>query len=258
MSESGKPTLAVWKFASCDGCQLSLLDLEDELLALAGAVQLAEFREATSGVVAGPYDLSLVEGSITTPHDAERIQDVRRSSRALVTIGACATAGGIQALRNFADVREFVAAVYASPEYVSTLETSTPIAAHVHVDFELHGCPIDKRQLLEVVTAFLHGRRPGIPSTSVCTQCKARGLVCVTVAHGTPCLGPVTHAGCGALCPAYNRGCYGCFGPMETPNTAALVPRLRELGLTERDVGRVFQTFNANAEPFREAAERDG
>ena len=258
MSESGKPTLAVWKFASCDGCQLSLLDLEDELLALAGAVQLAEFREATSGVVAGPYDLSLVEGSITTPHDAERIQDVRRSSRALVTIGACATAGGIQALRNFADVREFVAAVYASPEYVSTLETSTPIAAHVHVDFELHGCPIDKRQLLEVVTAFLHGRRPGIPSTSVCTQCKARGLVCVTVAHGTPCLGPVTHAGCGALCPAYNRGCYGCFGPMETPNTAALVPRLRELGLTERDVGRVFQTFNANAKPFREAAERDG
>ena len=258
MSESAKPTLAVWKFASCDGCQLSLLDLEDELLALAGAVQLAEFREATSGVVAGPYDLSLVEGSITTPHDAERIQDVRRASRALVTIGACATAGGIQALRNFADVREFVAAVYASPEYISTLETSTPIAAHVHVDFELHGCPIDKRQLLEVVTAFLHGRRPGIPSTSVCTQCKARGLVCVTVAHGTPCLGPVTHAGCGALCPAYNRGCYGCFGPMETPNTAALVPRLRELGLTERDVGRVFQTFNAGAEPFREAAVRNG
>ena len=258
MSERGKPTLAVWKFASCDGCQLSLLDLEDELLALAGVVQLAEFREATSGVVAGPYDLSLVEGSITTPHDAERIQDVRRASRALVTIGACATAGGIQALRNFADVREFVAAVYASPQYISTLETSTPIAAHVRVDFELHGCPIDKRQLLEVVTAFLHGRRPGIPSTSVCTQCKARGLVCVTVAHGTPCLGPVTHAGCGALCPAYNRGCYGCFGPMETPNTAALVPRLRELGLTERDVGRVFQTFNANAEPFREAAVRDG
>jgi sulfhydrogenase subunit delta len=258
VSESAKPTLAVWKFASCDGCQLSLLDLEDELLALAGAVQLAEFREATSGVVAGPYDLSLVEGSITTPHDAERIQDVRRASRALVTIGACATAGGIQALRNFADVREFVTAVYASPDYISTLETSTPIAAHVHVDFELHGCPIDKRQLLEVVTAFLHGRRPGIPSTSVCTQCKARGLVCVTVAHGTPCLGPVTHAGCGALCPAYNRGCYGCFGPMETPNTAALVPRLRDLGLTERDVGRVFQTFNANAEPFREAAVRDG
>jgi coenzyme F420-reducing hydrogenase gamma subunit len=247
VTAAAKPKLAVWKFASCDGCQLSLLDLEDELLALAGAVELAEFREATSGVVEGPYDLSLVEGSITTPHDAERIQEVRRASKALVTIGACATAGGIQALRNFADVREFVAAVYASPEYISTLETSTPIAAHVNVDFELRGCPIDKRQLLEVVTAFLHGRKPGIPSTSVCTECKRRGNVCVTVAHGTPCLGPVTHAGCGALCPSYNRGCYGCFGPMETPNIPSLTRQLRVLGMAERDVDRVFRTFNVRA-----------
>jgi len=254
VTTAGKPKLAVWKFASCDGCQLSLLDLEDELLTLAGTVQLAEFREATSGVVEGPYDLSLVEGSITTMHDAERIQDVRRASRALVTIGACATAGGIQALRNFADVNEFVAAVYASPQYISTLETSTPIAAHVHVDFELHGCPINKRQLLEVVTAFLHGRKPEIPSTSVCVECKRRGNVCVTVAHGTPCLGPVTHAGCGALCPTYNRGCYGCFGPMETPNTVALVPLLRRQGLGGRDIERVFRTFNANADAFRDAA----
>ena len=253
---SAKPKLAVWKFASCDGCQLSLLDLEDELLALAGAVELAEFREATSGVVEGPYDLSLVEGSITTADDAERIRAVRRESKALVTIGACASAGGVQALRNFADVDEFVAAVYASPEYISTLETSTPISAHVPVDFELHGCPIDKRQLLEVVTSFLHGRRPAIPSTSVCTECKRRGLVCVTVAHGTPCLGPVTHAGCGALCPAYHRGCYGCFGPMETPNTAALVPLLRSHGMGARGVGRVFATFNAAAEPFRDASTR--
>jgi coenzyme F420-reducing hydrogenase gamma subunit len=247
------PKLAVWKFASCDGCQLSLLDLEDELLALAGAVELAEFREATSAVVEGPYDLSLVEGSITTAHDAERIRAIRDASKALVTIGACATAGGVQALRNFADVNEFISAVYASPEYISTLETSTPISAHVPVDFELHGCPIDKRQLLEVVTSFLHGRRPAIPSTSVCTECKRRGLVCVTVAHGTPCLGPVTHAGCGALCPSFNRGCYGCFGPMESPNTGALVPLLRVRGLSEKGVERVFSTFNVATEPFREA-----
>jgi coenzyme F420-reducing hydrogenase gamma subunit len=253
-----RPKLAVWKFASCDGCQLSLLDLEDELLAVADAVEIADFREATSRVVEGPYDLSLVEGSITTPHDAERIREIRRASRALVTIGACATAGGVQALRNFADVAEFVRAVYASPEYISTLETSTPVAAHVTVDFELHGCPIDKRQLLEVVTAFLHGRRPGIPSTSVCTECKRGGNVCVTVAHGTPCLGPVTHAGCGALCPAYNRGCFGCFGPMETPNTEALVSLLRRQGLSERDVERVFSTFNTAAPPFAAAAGRDG
>ena len=186
------------------------------------------FLEASSATVAGPYDLSLVEGSITTPEDAERIQRVRRQSRRLVTIGACATAGGIQALRNFADVEDFLAAVYASPEYVSTLATSTPISEHVHVDYELHGCPIDKLQLLEVISAFLNERRPAIASTASASSASARGNVCVMVAHGTPCLGPVTHAGCGALCPSYHRGCYGCFGPMETPRPEALGPVARE------------------------------
>jgi coenzyme F420-reducing hydrogenase gamma subunit len=242
-----KPKLAVWKFASCDGCQLSLLDCEDELLALTGEIEIAQFAEASSAVVRGPYDLSLVEGSVTTPHDAERIREVRRVSGKLVTIGACATAGGIQALRNFASVEDFLSVVYASPEYVSTLETSTPISAHVNVDFELHGCPIDKRQLLEVISAFLAGRRPQISSASVCTECKRRGTVCVMVAHGTPCLGPVTHAGCGAICPSYNRGCYGCFGPMETPNTVSLTRQLRVLGMSDRAVDRVFRTFNVEA-----------
>jgi sulfhydrogenase subunit delta len=242
-----KPKLAVWKFSSCDGCQLSLLDCEDELLALADEVEIAYFLEASRATAKGPYDLSLIEGSVTTPHDAERIQQIRRASRHLVTIGACATAGGIQALKNFADVGEYLSIVYASPEYVSTLATSTPISAHVAVDFELNGCPINKRQLLEVVTAFLHGRRPNIPATSVCMECKRSGTVCVLVARGTPCLGPVTHAGCGALCPAYDRGCYGCFGPMETPNTTSLTRQLKVLGMGEPAVERVFRTFNVAA-----------
>ncbi len=254
---SARPRLAVWKFASCDGCQLSLLDLEDELLALAGRIEIAYFLEA--GAVAdveGPFDLSLVEGSVTTAADAERILDVRRVSRRLVTIGACATAGGIQSLRNFADVEEFAAVVYAEPSYVSTLATSTPIADHVAVDFELHGCPIDRRQLLEVVTAFLAERRPQIPDYSVCFECKRRGNVCVTVAHGTPCLGPVTHAGCGALCPSCDRGCYGCFGPMESPNAASLSARLRELGAETPDLVLLYRSFNAEAPAFRAAADR--
>jgi coenzyme F420-reducing hydrogenase gamma subunit len=246
-----KPTLAVWKFASCDGCQLSLLDCEDELLQLAGEVEIAYFLEARRATVAGPYDVSLVEGSITTEHDAERIRGVREASRTLITIGACATSGGIQALKNFADVNDFIGAVYASPEFISTLDTSTPISAHVPVDYELHGCPIDKRQLLEVLTAHLHGRAPHIPSVSVCTECKKRGNVCVVVAHGTPCLGPVTHAGCGALCPSYDRGCYGCFGPMETPNTVALTRQLKVLGMGDRSIDRVFRTFNVH--DFEEA-----
>ena len=252
-----RPKLAVWKFSSCDGCQLTLLDCEDELLALAGEIEIAHFLEASSGAVRGSYDVSLVEGSITTPADAERIRDVRRRSRMLVTIGACATSGGIQALRNFADVEEFRAAVYARPEYISTLARSSAIADHVPVDFELRGCPIDKRQLLDVLTAFLYGRKPNVPRHSVCMECKARGTVCVIVARGTPCLGPVTQAGCGALCPAYARGCYGCFGPAETSTTSALSPTLRGLGMSRADLTRVYRTFNANAEAFRKESGSD-
>ena len=205
------PTLAVWKFASCDGCQLTLLNCEDELLAIAGAIQIANFTEASREVLPGPYDVSIVEGSITTPSDAARIREVREKSRFLITIGACATAGGVQALRNFGD--DLAPVVYASPQYIDSLRTSTPIAEHVHVDFELRGCPIDKRQLIEVIAAFLAGRRPNVPAHSVCMECKRAGRVCVMVAHGTPCLGPMTQAGCGALCPSVGRGCYGCFGP---------------------------------------------
>lgn len=254
-AERGRPTLAVWKFASCDGCQLTLLDCEDELLTLAGAIEIASFPEASSAIVEGPYDLSLVEGSITTAQDAERIVEIRRRSRTLVSIGACATAGGIQALRDFADVGAFAAIVYATPEYVSTLSTSTPISAHVPVDFELNGCPIDKRQLLEVISAHLARRRPRVRAHSVCVECKRRGTVCVMVARGTPCLGPVTHAGCGALCPAYDRGCYGCFGPMETPNAAALSERLGQLGCEDVDIVRLYRTFHATAPEFRAAGD---
>jgi sulfhydrogenase subunit delta len=251
-----KPKLAVWKFASCDGCQLSLLDCEDELLAVAAEVDIANFPEASRAVVKGPYDLSLVEGSVTTAHDAERIREVRAASRFLVTIGACATAGGIQALRNFRDVREFISVVYAHPEYIKTLDTSTPISAHVAVDYELQGCPINKMQLVEVISAYLYGRKPAVPAHSVCVECKQRGNVCVMVAHGTACLGPVTHAGCGAICPAYNRGCYGCFGPMESPNTASLAQWWEgRLDVPDARIVREFRTFNAAAPAFRTESE---
>lgn len=255
-TRTSRPKLAVWKFASCDGCQLTLLNCEDDLIPLAGQIEIAYFPEATRAVVEGPYDVSLVEGSITTADDAERIQQVRAVSRRLITIGACATSGGIQALRNFADVAEFRSVVYAHPEYVATLARSTPIAAHVPVDFELRGCPVDKRQLLEVLAAALQGRRPRVPSYSVCVECKRRGNLCVTVAHGTPCLGPVTQAGCGALCPTFARGCYGCFGPQDSPNTASMATRLGELGMSAPEVLRVFRTFAAASEPFRQESER--
>jgi len=250
-----KPRIAVWKFASCDGCQLSLLDCEDELLAVADAVDLAYFPEASSVMEDGPYDISLVEGSITMPHDVQRIRNVRNQSKLLITIGACATAGGIQALRNFRNVDEFVSIVYAHPEFIDTLSTSTAIADHVKVDFELRGCPINKHQLIELINATLNGRAPNIPVYSVCEECKRAGNVCIMVSQGTPCLGPVTHSGCGALCPAFNRGCYGCFGPAERTNTDSLSEQLRKLGVDDEQLVRFYSTFNTAAPAYSRAAE---
>lgn len=255
MSAAKRPTLAVWKFSSCDGCQLTLLDCEDEILGLAEAVDIAYFLEAGPEREDAIYDVSIVEGSITTEHDVERIKQVRARSRSLITIGACATAGGIQALRNFADVREYTSVVYAHPEFISTLATSTGIADHVPVDLELRGCPINKQQLLETLGALLNGRKPRLPNTPVCSECKLAGNACIAVVKGTPCLGPVTHSGCGALCPSIDRGCFGCYGPVTGGNPDAMTAQLRGLGVGDRDVVRLYRTFNAWSPAFREAGE---
>lgn len=252
-----RPRLGVFKLASCDGCQLTLLDCEDELLALAGELEIVHFPEASSNTAPdGPFDLTLVEGSVSTPEHLGEIRYIRERSRFLATIGACATSGGIQALRNFTSADEYGEIVYAWPEYVLTLADSTPVSDHVKVDFELQGCPIDKRQLIELITAYLVGRRPAIPNVSVCTECKGRGTVCVTVARGIPCLGPVTHAGCGALCPTYGRGCYACFGPKENAETASLARLMKSLGLDEREIKREFRLFTGYAEAFRKESVR--
>lgn len=255
-AETVKKKLAVWKFTSCDGCQLSLLDCEDELLQVAGQIEIAHFMEASSAVLPGPYDLSLVEGSISTPEEQVRIQEVRRQSKRLVTIGACATAGGIQALRNYADVDEFARYVYPSPQHLKTLTTSTGIHEHVKVDFELRGCPVNKTQLLEVIVAFLAERSPHIPEESVCAECKRRSNICIMVAHGTPCMGPVTQAGCGAICPSYDRGCYGCFGPKENANMTSLTSWWLAQGVPQETIVRLLRTFNVWADPFRKESER--
>jgi sulfhydrogenase subunit delta len=251
-----KPRLAVFKFSSCDGCQLQLLNLEDELLALVGAVEIAYFLEARRRALPPPYDIGLVEGSISTPEEEQRIQQVRRNCRYLVTIGACATSGGIQALRNWANIDDFVRTVYANPQSISTLETATPIATHVFVDFELRGCPINQYQLLELISSLLVGRRPTIPTYSLCIECKRLGVPCVLVSHGQPCLGPITQAGCGALCPSCGRACYGCFGPMEQPNITSLGDWFTSRqGHDARSMKRMLRLFNGYLEPFKQASD---
>ena len=262
--DAARPRLGVFKFASCDGCQLSVLNLEDDLLALGQALDIAYFPEASSRMEAGPYDIVLVEGSITTAEDAHRVLSVRGQAKVLITIGACATAGGIQALRNWADLESFKRAVYPSPQYIQSLSTSTPISEHVRVDFELWGCPIDKGQLLRVITDLLAGVRPRLSADSVCMECKRRGNVCVMVAKGIPCLGPVTRTGCGAICPSMGRDCYGCFGPTEggrtgpglPPNTGSLARQFNEgLNLIPVEVLQRFRGINGAVESFRQESE---
>ncbi len=216
-------------------------------------MEIAYFLEATRKPCEGEFDLTLVEGSVSTADQVQEIQEVRRRSRFLVTIGACATAGGVRALRNWGGDQAFLQIVYARPDYIKTLATSTPIRDHVTVDFELQGCPINKHQLVEVIASFLAGRKPRVPNSSVCIECKQAGNVCVTVAQGITCLGPVTHAGCGAICPHYNRGCFGCYGPAKGPNVPSLVHHLERTGMPTDAVRRLLHTFNAWSEEFREA-----
>ncbi len=253
---TAKPRLGVFKFASCDGCQLQLLSCEDELLAIADSLEIAFFLEASSRVAAGPYDIALVEGSITTGHDRQRLLEVRSQSKTLITIGACATSGGIQALKNWGDRADFLRCVYAEPRFIDSLSTSTAIADHVSVDFELRGCPINRYQLLEVIQALLAGQQPRTPQHSVCVECKRRGTVCIAVTSETLCLGPVTQAGCGAICPAFRRGCYGCFGPAVQCNCDSLADDYLAAGATARQLVPLLRNFNAASPEFRNCGDR--
>jgi coenzyme F420-reducing hydrogenase gamma subunit len=250
-TRTAQPRVAVAKFASCDGCQLMLLDLEDELLEIVSRFDIVEFPEATSRRSPGPYDIVFVEGSISAPEHIDQIKELRKQARVLVTIGACATAGGIQALRNWANHDAYRAAVYAHPEWIESLAMATPVAEHVKVDAELRGCPIDPGQLVELLTAVLVGRRPQIRDEAVCRECKRKGIVCVVVAKGEACMGPVTTSGCNALCPTYDRGCYGCFGPRANANAKSWSAGLLASGRPPEEVRRLFAGFTGYAEPFR-------
>ncbi len=251
---TNKPNVAVYKFSSCDGCQLSLLNMEDELLDLAGAVNLAFFLEASRATKPGPYDIAIVEGSITTEHEVERIQEVRRQAKVLVALGTCATAGGIQALRNYADADAFAKAVYPHPEYLKYLKTSKPPSAYVQVDYELWGCPVNKAQVIEVIVALLGGRKPNLPAYSVCLECKRSGAICVIVDKGIPCVGPATQAGCGAICPGMGRGCYGCFGPVSYANTKSLTNVLQRIERQPGEAMRLYRGISGGSTIFANAA----
>jgi coenzyme F420-reducing hydrogenase gamma subunit len=227
------------------------LDAEEELLTLADRVEIRDFLEVTSASAGAPYDVALVEGSISTPEEVEKIVRVRENSRVLVTIGACATAGGLQALRNWSRLDLFKEAVYPDPKVVKSLEKALPVSDFVAVDFELRGCPISKEQLLQFFSAVIRGARPRLPSNSVCFECKRRGNVCVVVANGIPCMGPATVAGCGAICPSYARGCYGCFGPSDDVNLTSYAAWLEKGGLDRQTIRLLVKGINSYSKEYR-------
>lgn len=250
-----KPHIAVHKFASCDGCQLALLNSGEDLLRLAAQVDILHFAEAGPVDAEAEVDVALVEGSITTAHDIERITAIRAHSRFVMTIGACATSGGLQALRHYADVKQWTSAIYAQPQYIETLATSTPIRDHIRVDFELWGCPVNSRQILTAVSDLLAGVLPKNETNKVCLECKRQNHTCVMVTRGLACLGPVTRTGCGALCPGVGRACYGCYGPAENINSDRLSAQYQSLGLTPPEIARHFRYFHSTDEKFGATAD---
>ena len=250
-----RPRVAVHKFSSCDGCQLAFLNLGEGLLALAGRVDLVHFAEAGPLAPGTEVDIAFVEGSVSTPDDLERIRHIRDHSRLLIAIGACATAGGIQGLRNGVFDAGWVTQIYQHPEAIASLARSTPVAQHVKVDFELWGCPVSGPQMLAAVNALLLGVAPRDDVDKVCSECKRAGHACVMVSRGIPCMGPVTRAGCDALCPGLGRDCYGCYGPAEAANTAALAEQFARLGLDATAITQRFQSINSQAPAFLAAAQ---
>jgi coenzyme F420-reducing hydrogenase gamma subunit len=253
---TAKPKLAVHKFSSCDGCQLALLNLGEPLLELPKLVDIVHFAEAGPLDPEAKADVALVEGSISTPHDIDRLKQVRANSTYLVSIGACATAGGLQALANFADRDAWMAQIYARPDYIDALQTSTSIATHVKVDLEIPGCPVNSRQVLKALRDLLSGVAPSREKQPLCLECKRKGVVCTLVASGEPCMGPVTIAGCGALCTALGRGCYSCYGPATTVNDSALAERFSSLGMDSEAAARRFHLITSTAPAFKAAGER--
>jgi sulfhydrogenase subunit delta len=247
-----KPTLGVYKFSSCDGCQLAFLNAGEALITLSEVVDIVHFAEAGYVNEAAPVDIAVVEGSVSTPAELERIQMIRDHSRYVMTIGACATAGGLQALRNYAQVDDWMRSIYAAPEYIKTLATSTAIADHIKVDVQLWGCPVNTGQVMAAIRDLVSGVTPKVKEDAECLECKRKHIVCVMVALGQPCMGPVTKMGCGALCPSAGRGCYACYGPAENPNTPAMVNRLAGFGLVDDEIARKFHHINNQAKPFKD------
>jgi len=247
-----KPTIGVFKYSCCAGCEFQLIYFQKYILELFGAVDIKYCRMLQSnGDEDGPFDVALIEGAITEQWQVEQLKKVRSVSRYLVPIGSCAVCGGVPAIKNTDKEYEVQKRVYRDTSVIHSVKAQ-PIDQYVKVDGYIRGCPMGVRDLAELVTSFLMGKRPDFLEYCVCVECKLKGNICVLVAYGEPCMGPVTNAGCEALCPSHNRGCYGCWGPMKDANARALAEQFEKIGLSREDIFRRFTEFGQPASQWKD------
>jgi coenzyme F420-reducing hydrogenase gamma subunit len=244
-----KPRVAVFDFACCEGCQLQIVNLEEELLDLLGVADVVEWREAMSEQ-SHEYDIAIVEGSITRKEDEERLDIIRSRAKILIALGACATIGGINKLKNNFEMEDVKKCVYGKDADKPHLNTYPTKAAHevVKVDYKVHGCPIDRDEFTYVLRSLLLGKKPEIPEYPVCVECKAKGNQCLWE-KGQVCLGPIIRAGCGARCPSAGFRCFGCRGYIDNPNVDAAKEVMDKYNLTVEELKSKMVLFGSQQEP---------
>jgi sulfhydrogenase subunit delta len=247
-----KPRIAIFDFSCCEGCQLQIVNLEEELLDLLGGADVVEWREAMSDQ-SRDYDIAIIEGSITRAEDEERLWMIRGRAKILVAIGACATIGGINKLKNNFNLDEVKKCVYGKNASMPHLETSMTRAVDevVQVDYKIHGCPIHRPEFVYVMKCLLMGKKPETPQWPVCVECKAKGNPCLWD-YEQVCLGPIIRAGCGARCPSAGFRCFGCRGYIDAPNVTAAKDVIERYGLKVEDLKSKMVLFGSKQRPTDE------
>jgi sulfhydrogenase subunit delta len=243
-----KPRVGLFDFACCEGCQLQIVNMEEEILSLLSVVDPVVWREAMSDQ-SDEYDIAIVEGSITRARDEEALRRIRERAKIVIALGACATIGGVNKLKNNFDLGEVRRAVYGAHAEMEHLDTAPVKAIHevVKVDYQVHGCPIDAEELSHVIRSLLAGREPIVPDYPVCVECKMKENCC-RYEFGEVCLGPITRAGCGARCPSNGFWCFGCRGYVDKPNVQAAREVMAHYGKTLEDLRGRMLLFGSQQE----------
>jgi sulfhydrogenase subunit delta len=241
-----KPRVAFFDFTGCEGCQLEVLNFNLEIVDLIGAVDIVEFREASSDH-SDDYDIAFIEGSQTTQKDVERIQKIREKAKILVALGACSCTGGVNALKNRFSMEENLRVVYGDSAKLYTTIPTKPTSAYVKVDVHLHGCPPNRNEVISLVKCLLTGKKFEQCHNPVCVECKLAENICA-FERGEFCLGPITRGGCNAICVTAGRKCWGCRALVDEPNVNSEKDILKKYGLTMDDMMLQFKLFNGALE----------